>query len=251
MAKWYRLKWYRLRVNQLTILNTSAAKKIIQIYCNWYEQWETILLPLLKLKDPLVHSPLSDTNPVFHFDAVTPSTWKDVRETSDAVRYGLNVALAVSKPLKAVQLITPYNSQLTALDIQHQQIRNSNAYWINSTWGPGSAVEFSKECTQDKEYLFKICFGCVGTEDLLKSVLHLLTHLPLDGLKLWFVNSVRAVLSQTSIVPRLLQVVSDIGADAAVHLFNNGSCLRKNKSRLFSTSKDPNLSSDNFLKLLR
>ncbi|KAJ2998104.1 hypothetical protein HDV02_004781 [Globomyces sp. JEL0801] len=133
-------KWYRLRVNQLTILNTSAAKKIIQIYCNWYEQWETILLPLLKLKDPLVHSPLSDTNPVFHFDAVTPSTWKDVRETSDAVRYGLNVALAVSKPLKAVQLITPYNSQLTALDIQHQQIRNSNAYWINSTWGPGSAV---------------------------------------------------------------------------------------------------------------
>jgi hypothetical protein len=63
------------------------------------------------------------------------------RETSDAIRYGLNVALAVSKTVKAGQPISSYPANLTALDIQHQELMNSNVLWIDSTWGPGSSVQ--------------------------------------------------------------------------------------------------------------
>ena len=118
---------------------------------------------------------------------------------------------------------------------------NSNVNWIDSTWGVGSAVQaktkiFSilhldlsylkllyaaaKEHSQDMDQLFKICFACVVTEDLLESALQLFTHLQIDGLKLWLACGVRAVLSQRSIVPRSLKVVVDIGLDAAVHFFS-------------------------------
>jgi hypothetical protein len=177
------------------------------------------------------------------------------RKTIDAIRYGLNVALAVSKTVKAGQHISSYSTYLTALDKEHQMLMDSNVKWIDSTWGPGSSVrakdkiftilhldlsymkllyEATRGHTLDMEYLFKICFACVVTEDLLESALQLFTHLQIDGLKLWLAIGVRAVIAKRSIVPRFLQVVSDIGSDAALHFFKCDSftCLSREKQEL-------------------
>jgi hypothetical protein len=85
----------------------------------------------------------------------------------------------------------------------------------------------AKDHTEDMNLLFKICFACVVTEDLLMSALQLFTHFEQNGLKLWLKEGVRAVLSQKSIVPRFLQVVKCTSSDAAEHLFslNSFTCL--------------------------
>jgi hypothetical protein len=369
IAKWQRLGF--LAGDELSTCNTKQAQYIVQIYCNCYHQWDTVLLPLLKLKDALVHSPLSDSNPlcsivmpllyppakirgktscdcqtaqqvlrpilgldfiledfvpvipganksmdqvllkqlaesnaevclnfqtrvecliqfqllfnkkpvlyngggtsqlalknligrpvftanaslnhlngysgVYVVTGVHPTAAKmngNKRETSNAIRYGLNVALAVSNTVKAGHHISSYTTHLTDLDIEHQKLLDCNVKWIDSTWGPGAAVgakakifsilhldlsymkllyAAASEHSQDMDYLFKICFACVVTEDLLVSALQLFTHLQIDGLKLWLTGGVRAVLSQRSIVPRFLKVVDDIGSDGAVHFFS-------------------------------
>ena len=70
------------------------------------------------------------------------------RETSNAILYGLNVALAVSKTLKAGHHISSYTTHLNELDLQHQQLMSSNVNWIDSIWGVSSAVQAKTKITR-------------------------------------------------------------------------------------------------------
>ena len=65
IGKWQRLGF--LTGDELSTCNTKQVQDILQNYCNCYQQWEIDLLPLLKLKDALVHSPLSDSSPLCSF----------------------------------------------------------------------------------------------------------------------------------------------------------------------------------------
>jgi hypothetical protein len=186
------------------------------------------------------------------------------RATTDAIRFGLKLALAVSMTVKSGAGITSYSTYLPEIEVEHQRLMAANLDWINTTFGPGSSIRAkskilsilhldlgpmkllfaaAKSHTQDMNLLFKICFACVVTEDLFMSALQLFTHFEQNGLKLWLKEGVRAVLSQKSIVPRLLQVVKCTSSNVAEHLFSLSSfaCLNVEKQDDVITS-NPSIS---------
>jgi hypothetical protein len=166
------------------------------------------------------------------------------RTTSDAIRFGLNLALAMSKTLKQGKDVATFQDQLDMVDQEHLTLVTGNIAWWDTTFGAGASANAktqiasihhldltplkalhsaAKDHTADNTTLFKVCTACVVSDDLLAGALQLFTHFKFDGLKLWLVNSVRAVLSQRSIVPRFLAVAEDISFDVALHLFKHAS----------------------------
>jgi hypothetical protein len=70
-ASFFLQKWMRLDFISSTqvefLYHDPQAQAILQAYCDCYKKWVNDLMPLLKLKDGLVHSPLSDSNSCCHF----------------------------------------------------------------------------------------------------------------------------------------------------------------------------------------
>ena len=162
------------------------------------------------------------------------------KTTSDAIRFGLNLALSVSKTLKQGKDIATVQDQLAIEDQNHVKLVTGNMTWWDTKFGAGASAnakkqmssihhldltplkalyDSAKEYTDDNTTLFKVCTACVVSDDLLDGARQLFTHFQFGGLKLWLVDSVRSVLSQQSIVPRLLadykELCTRFGAESA------------------------------------